>query len=76
MHFGAEGGTYVYFRYDATRTIMVALNRGADAATLDSSRFAEMLKGARAGVDIITGTSHALEKTLTLPARSALILEI
>jgi hypothetical protein len=35
-----------------------------------------MLQGAQSGTDIITGQRVALGAQLTLPARSALILEI
>jgi glycosidase len=76
MHFGAENGTYVYFRYDGTRKVMVALNRGDTQAVLPTARFTEMLRGVRSGVDVISGATHSLESTLALPARSALILEL
>ncbi|UUZ57298.1 cyclomaltodextrinase C-terminal domain-containing protein [Massilia sp. H-1] len=46
MHFGAENGTYVFFRYDGTRKVMVAMNRGQDQAVLPTARFAEILGGA------------------------------
>jgi neopullulanase len=76
MHFGAENGTYVYFRYDGTRTVMVAMNRGPAQAVLPTARFAEILKGARAGTDVITGQRFALETALTLPSHAVVVLEI
>ncbi|MFB9244246.1 glycoside hydrolase family 13 protein [Massilia antarctica] len=76
MHYGAENGTYVYFRYDGKNKVMVALNKGDKDAVLPLERFHEMLKGAKTGVDTISGATHALATSLTLPARSALILEI
>ncbi|HEX8610047.1 MAG TPA: glycoside hydrolase family 13 protein [Telluria sp.] len=76
MHYGAENGTYVYFRYDGKNKVMVALNKGDKQAVLPLERFHEMLGGAKTGVDAITGATHALATTLALPARSALILEI
>ncbi|RSZ57727.1 glycoside hydrolase family 13 protein [Massilia atriviolacea] len=76
MHYGAENGTYVYFRYDGKNKVMVALNKGDKDAVLPLARFREMLKGATRGVDAISGATHALATTLTLPARSAQILEI
>jgi glycosidase len=76
MHYGAENGSYVYFRYDGKAKVMVALNMGGQEVTLPLARFHEMLAGARRGVDPIGGASYALAGTLTLPARSALILEI
>lgn len=76
MHFGAENGTYVLFRYDGTKTVMVAMNRGTQPAVLPTARFAEMLKGAQSGIDVITGSRFALDSALTLAARSVVILEI
>ncbi|MDQ1813977.1 glycoside hydrolase family 13 protein [Massilia sp. CCM 9210] len=76
MHYGAENGTWVYFRYDGKNKVMVALNKGDKDAVLPLERFHEMLKGAKKGTDAITGATHAFATALTLPARSALILEI
>ena len=76
MHFGAQDGTYVYFRYDANKTVMVALNKNSASALLPLERFAEVLGGARGGVDVISGRRYALDKTLTLPARASVILDI
>jgi glycosidase len=76
MHYGAERDTYVYFRYDGQKKVMVALNKNKTQVVLDTARFVEMLKGIRQGKDVMTGQVHVLDKTVTLPARSALILEL
>ncbi|MBV7537079.1 glycoside hydrolase family 13 protein [Duganella sp. sic0402] len=76
MHFGPEQNTYVYFRYDGAKKVMVALNKNRSDTTLPTERFQEMLNGARAGVDVIGGQRVSLDGQVTLPARSALILEI
>ncbi len=75
-HFGAEDGTYVYFRHDASKTFLVAFNKNSTAAVLPTARFQEVMKGAKAGVDVLTGKRHALDTALTLPARSTVILEL
>ncbi len=76
MHYGAEHDTYVYFRYDDKKKIMVAFNKNKTEMVLDTSRFVEMLKDVKRGKDVMSGQAYALEKTLTLPPRSALILEL
>ena len=76
MHFGAEDGTYVYFRYDASKKVMVAFNKGAKQAVLPAARFREMLAGVRSGVDIITGKTIELAANITLPPKSVFIVEI
>jgi glycosidase len=76
MHFGAEDDTYVYFRYDGSRKVLVAFNKGDKPAVLPVARFAEMMAGVSRGTDVITGKVHDLASTLTLAPRSPLILEL
>lgn len=76
MHYGPDKNTYVFFRYDDKQKVMVALNKNATVITLPLARFGEMLAGVRQGRDVVTGTVHRLEGTVTLPARSALVLEL
>ncbi|WP_296001255.1 glycoside hydrolase family 13 protein [Rugamonas sp.] len=76
MHYGPEQNTYVYFRYDGTHKVMVALNKNATETVLPTARFHEMLDGVASGVDVLSGASYALDGQLRLPARSALILEL
>ena len=76
MHYGAQDGTYVYFRYDGKKKVMVAMNKNNAPAVLTLARFSEMLAGVKAGVDIISAKRFALDGALTLPARGAVILEL
>ncbi len=76
MHFGAENDTYVYFRYDDTKKVMVAFNKNKTETALNTRRFKEMILGAKLGTDVITGKTYALDGMLKLPARSVLILEL
>ena len=73
---GPERGTYIYFRYDDRKTVMVALNSDRNEAALTTQRFHEMLPPNASGTDVITGKTYDLASKLTVPARSALILEI
>jgi glycosidase len=76
MHYGPENNTYVYFRYDGDKKVMVALNANDKETVLDAGRFHEMLSGVASGRDVLTGKSYALKDQIRLPANSALILEI
>ena len=76
MHYGAQDGTYAYFRYDGKKKVMVAFNKNAEAAVLPVARFSEMLAGVTSGVDVISGKSFALDTALTLPAHATVILEL
>ncbi|SFU36382.1 alpha-amylase family glycosyl hydrolase [Pseudoduganella namucuonensis] len=75
-HYGPRDNTYVYFRHDGDKKVMVAFNKNDKPATLKTARFHEMLAGVAGGTDVVTGQRHALRDELTLPARSAVILEL
>ena len=75
-HFGPEQNTYVYFRYDDAKKVMVILNKNKTETKLSTERFAEVLKGAQAGVDVVTGKRYALDGAVTVPPRTALVLEV
>ncbi|MBA5686599.1 glycoside hydrolase family 13 protein [Rugamonas apoptosis] len=76
MQFGPEQNTYVFFRYDGARKVMVAFNKNHSDTTLATARFQEMLAGVHGGDDVISGQHYALGDTLTLPARSVLVLAL
>ncbi|MDN3921950.1 glycoside hydrolase family 13 protein [Roseateles violae] len=76
MHYNPLDGIYVYFRYTASEKLMVVLNKNTAASRLATARFKEMLGDAKAGVDVISGERHPLAESLSVPARSALILEV
>lgn len=76
LHFAPDYGSYVYFRYDSRQLVMVVLNKNHTEHVLDLARFGEILPAGASGVDVISGQRHALHRTLAVPARSALILEV
>jgi glycosidase len=76
MHYGAENNTYVYFRYDGAKKVMVAFNKNAKEVSLPTARFHEMLQGVSSGVDVLTGARYELATELKLPARSVVVLEL
>ena len=69
-------GVYVYFRHDAAQKIMVVLNNGDAARTLDTRRFHEMIGTATTGTDVLSQQAHDLVRGVTVAARSATILEL
>jgi glycosidase len=76
MHYGPEQNTYVYFRYDDTKKVMVAFNANDKETVLDAGRFREMLSGVESGRDVLTGKTVNLKDEIRLPAKATLILEI
>jgi glycosidase len=75
-HFVPEDGTYVYFRHDADDSVMVVLNKNAEETELGLSRFAERLKGFGTATDVISGAKLRLGTSISLPARSVMVLEL
>jgi glycosidase len=76
MQFVPVGEVYAYFRYDASDTVMVILNKNAAPVDLPLTRFAERLRDATSARDVLTGRQIAVDTPLSLPPRSALVLEI
>jgi glycosidase len=76
MHYGPEDNTWVYFRYDEHKKVMVAFNLNAKEMTLATARFQEMLRGVDSGVDALSGKRYELKTALTLAPNSVVVLEL
>ena len=76
MHFLPRKNVYTYFRYDDNNQVMVAMNHNARPVSLGTRRFQERLDGYAQASDPFSAKRYALNKPLTLPARSALVLEM
>ena len=64
-------GVYVYFRHNDAQKVMVVVNNGDAAQTLDTQRFHEMIGTATTGTDVLSKQSHELARGVAVPARSA-----
>jgi glycosidase len=76
MHYLPFENVYVYFRYNDTETVMVVLNNNSEAKTLDTKRFSERLTGFSSGKNIVTNESVSNLQNISLPAKSATIIEL
>ena len=76
MQFLPQEGTYVYFRYDPTKTVMVAMNTGDKEISLDMARFAERTNGFSSARNILTDATLSDLKYVKLPAKSSIVLEL
>ena len=76
MHYGPRDNTWVYFRYDGSKKVLVAFNNNPKEMALGVDRFREMLGGVASGTDVLTGKTYDLRNELRLPARAAVILEL
>lgn len=75
MHYSPADGIYVYFRYDNSSRVMVALNKNEKPVALNPGLYPEMLKGITTGTDVMTGKKAAIT-SIVIPAKCPLILEL
>jgi len=76
MQFVPVDGVYVYFRYDAAKTVMVVLNFSNKEVTLDTARFAERMKGFSSAKNVATGETVSNLSKLMLGKNGPLVLEL
>jgi glycosidase len=76
MQFGPEENTWVYFRYNDNKRIMIAMNDNTKEMNLPTERFQEILKGAASGVDLLSGKTVDLTRTLHLAPKATLLIEL
>ncbi|MFC7345561.1 glycoside hydrolase family 13 protein [Chryseobacterium zhengzhouense] len=75
-NFVPQNNVFVYFRYNENESVMVVLNNSEKEETLDLNHFDESLKGFYSGIDIISESEIVLDKSLKIPPKSSLILEL
>ena len=75
-HFAPVNGTYVYFRYTDDQMYLIALNKNEQRVELDASRFKEILGGKKTGKNVMSGKAINIEKTIPIPPKAVMILEL
>ncbi len=75
-HFVPEDGTYTYFRHSDDAAVMVVLNKNNEGKMLDTARFDEVMSDYTSGTEIITGKEIQDVSKISVPARSAVIIEL
>ncbi len=77
LHFLPHNGIYVFFRYTDNNAVMIILNNNnKEDAELKTDRFTEIMKNYKSGKDIITNKELKNLSTITIPAKSAMIIEL
>ena len=76
IHYVPENDMYVYFRYNDKEKVMVVLNNNESAQTLKTDRFSEMMENYTSGKEVISGKTYTDLKSLDVPAKSAMIIEL
>jgi neopullulanase len=77
MHYAPQkNDVYVYFRYTDKQKIMVLLNKNTQSVNLDLKRYTQMVPLKFKAKDIVSDKKLEVENTLSIPPKSAMILEI
>jgi len=77
MQFLPENNVYAYFRYNKQESVMVILNNHpSETRTAEYKRYAERLAGYSSAYNIATGETIKDLKNISIPAKTAVILEL
>ncbi|MDB5247003.1 MAG: alpha-amylase [Segetibacter sp.] len=76
MQYVPQNGTYVYFRYNAAKTIMIATNTTDKELSLNTARYTERLKGFIGARDVINNKRLSDLSAIAIPAKTVLVLEL
>lgn len=76
MQFVPKEGVYVYFRYTDKQTIMVVANTNNVIKEIKTIRFAEVLKGATRGKNVLNSSELDDISSLKLGPKEVMVLEI
>jgi glycosidase len=71
-----QDNVFVYFRYNDKESVMVILNSNEKDQVIDLKRFAESLNGFSKGKEIISERELSLQDTLTIPAKTSMVIEL
>jgi hypothetical protein len=75
MQYVPENGIYVYFRYDALKTVMIMFNSSEKDQETTTSRYFERTGDAKKGRNVLTDEVISLDK-ISIPAKTTLVLEL
>ena len=76
MQFVPQDGVYVYFRYNADKTVMMLMNGEEKEVNVSTARFAERTSGYTQAVNVATDEVLADISQIKIPAKTTLVLEL
>jgi glycosidase len=76
MHFAPHFNVYALVRYTSEGAVMLLMNVNEEETSINSDRYEEIIGGYTNGTDVISGVKQEISKAITIPAKSALILEL
>jgi len=76
MQYIPQNGIYVYFRYDAAKTIMIIYNSDPKDQSLSTDRFSERIAGFKKATNVINNETFNSIQTINIPGKSTFVLEL
>jgi glycosidase len=76
MQYIPQKGIYVYFRYDAAKTVMIAYNSDTTKQTLKTDRFNERTAGYTRAINIENKEVLNSIQSIDIPGKTTLVLEL
>ena len=76
MQFVPQDGVYVYFRYNADKTVMMLMNGEEKEVAVSTARFAERTTGFTQAVNVASDELLADISQIKIPAKTTLVLEL
>jgi len=76
MQYVPENGIYVYFRYNADKTVMIIMNTNDTASDLSLKRFNERMNGFTKAVNVVSSQQINSLQTINIPAKTTFVLEL
>jgi len=76
MQYIPQKGIYVFFRYDAAKTVMIIYNGETKEQTLATDRFNERIAGFTGATNVITHENMNAIQSITVPGKTTLVLEL
>lgn len=76
MQYIPQDGIYVYFRYDAAKTVMVIYNSEPKAQSLNTDRFTQRMAGFKSAVNVINKETISSIQSINIPGKTTFVLEL
>jgi glycosidase len=76
MQYIPQNGIYVYFRYDAAKTVMIVYNSDTKDQALTTDRFSERTNGFTGAVNIESKEVLKSIQNISIPGKTTLVLEL
>jgi glycosidase len=73
IHYGPRDGVYVYGRYEGDQRVIVVINKGSGAHTLDPADFPDLLNGLTTLVELESGDRVDPRDELTVGPMEAVV---